>query len=1148
MTRSYFSAGGTLSGTDSSYIAREADEQLYQSLIAGQYCFLLNSRQMGKSSLSVRMLNRLKANGVACVLLDLTRIGGKNVTPEQWYATLCRELGFALGIRDDLRTFWKEHTSLSPMRRFFLFLHDVVLESIPGPVVIFLDEVDATLNLNFSADEFFAGIREFFNRRVEDPDLRRLTFCLVGVALPGDLIRDVRLTPFNIGERIALHDFTAAEVSRYADRLGTNGDALVRQIHYWTRGHPFLTQSLCAAVLGDPGITNAAGVDRLVQRELLEPAARETNINLADVANRVLNATDREEVRSETLMTYERILRGKVVADDESNRFCALLKLSGIVRSERGQLKVRNQIYCRAFDRRWLRTNLPHQEVRRQRTAYVRGLLLAGGLASVIVGSIVALAVDSRLEAHRADQNAAEAAKELKKAVASENDAIAAEQRANEKERAARAAENRAVGLLSERDRALGEAKRLLGERDKALKSAQTAATSERTARKESDRFSFQAYSVAVRNTYMDLLQGREGAALRALFELEQQPQRGWELTYVAQQCHQIGSYFPASNVRVTSLKYWKPHRLVTLSVDGMLTVWDTQTLRPVHRCAVPPTFRSIEIPEKGDDALLIGRTGELARMSLTSGRFLWQRNGLLPSLAGSSLSRDGRTLLIYAGFPFGKIVVCDARQGKVLGMRDLGHTNLLGGDCSSDGSMVVVSGDTASEPKSAFTFVFRTNPMRRILARRDEFLDEPISVAFNPDASSLVVGRRSGVLSKIDLRTMRSRDIPTNVSFLRTNEVQSLGNGAGWALALLRKVENGMSGGLAFLSSESHPSLIHRHVDQDTWTSGVSPDGAEVASTGSDGGVYLWHAPSGKDQFGSQIATLATKGLRPEHQVFSPDAHFVTSSTGEASSPQERLHLFRASDGKELWSLTSPIWNVLFSPDSRLVAYSFEQTGAHLYDVESGRLLRTLNVWAVLGFSADSRRIIASRHTSQGEKVEIYEVGSGKKVLEAPVSREAITAATFSPDGKTIACSGEDHVVRILDAKTGRILHAMYGHTNDPMTMSFTSDGRRLITAGFDNTARIWDTVLGKPIRVLDNSNFPKPGILQARLLPDGHRLVVTSIGPANIWDIDTGRLLLQIPREPDQSSIAILPSGDLLSVGGSGHIYKMEQEITRR
>src|SRR6266852_3009207 len=62
----------------------------------------------------------------------------------------------------------------------------------PPPLVIFIDEIDAVRSLPFSTDEFFAGIRECYNRRTQDPAFNRLTFCLLGVATPSDLIQDTR--------------------------------------------------------------------------------------------------------------------------------------------------------------------------------------------------------------------------------------------------------------------------------------------------------------------------------------------------------------------------------------------------------------------------------------------------------------------------------------------------------------------------------------------------------------------------------------------------------------------------------------------------------------------------------------------------------------------------------------------------------------------------------------------------------------------------------------------------------------------------------------------------------------------------------------------------------------------------------------------
>ena len=81
------------------------------------------------------------------------------------------------------------------------------------------DEIDVVRSLPFSTDEFFAALRECYNRRSLDPRFQRLTFCLLGVASPSELIQDVRITPFNIGRRIELTDFTAVEAAPLAQGL-----------------------------------------------------------------------------------------------------------------------------------------------------------------------------------------------------------------------------------------------------------------------------------------------------------------------------------------------------------------------------------------------------------------------------------------------------------------------------------------------------------------------------------------------------------------------------------------------------------------------------------------------------------------------------------------------------------------------------------------------------------------------------------------------------------------------------------------------------------------------------------------------------------------------------------------------------------------
>jgi hypothetical protein len=392
-TASFFVVGGTLRRDAPSYISRAADQNLYKFLQAGEFCYVLTARQMGKSSLMVRTAVRLRENGTRVAVLDLTSLG-QNLTTEQWYNGLLERAGQQFDREDELEEAWLQFPRFGPMRRFMRAISDSVLSGSNDRAVIFVDEIDAVRSLPFSTDEFFAGIRECYNRRSLDPQFERLTFCLLGVATPSDLIRDTRTTPFNIGRRIELSDFNEQEATPLIQGLCADdavGMALLQRVIYWTGGHPYLTQRLCQAVAHDGKIHHPSGVDRLCKELFLSNRARERDDNLLFVRERML----RSEVDTAALLTlYEKVRDGGTVRDDETSPLISVLRLSGIARVENGVLQVRNRIYHKVFDEKWVNSHMPGAEIRRQRAAYKRGLKRAFAFVTALLalGIVVAIA------------------------------------------------------------------------------------------------------------------------------------------------------------------------------------------------------------------------------------------------------------------------------------------------------------------------------------------------------------------------------------------------------------------------------------------------------------------------------------------------------------------------------------------------------------------------------------------------------------------------------------------------------------------------------------------------------------------------------------------------------------------------------------
>ncbi len=326
--------GGAIPLHSRFYISRRTDEK-FQAAIAKRDSIVLvkGARQVGKTSLLARGLQQARRAGASVVLTDfqhLTASAFENV--EKLLLTLAEMIADQLDLLILPHQVWSSF--LSPSTNFERYLRREVLPKIPASLVWGLDEVDRLFNFGY-ASEVFGLFRSWHNLRALEPEgpWPRLTLAMAYATEAHLFITDLNQSPFNVGTRLTLEDFSTSQIAELNFRYGhpLHGDEELRRFCQLVGGHPYLAQR---------------GLYEIAQRELslasLEAQADNDEGLFGDHLRRILVSLQRDSALCEALCGF---LEGQVELTLAS--FYRLRSAGILVGDSASEARPRCELYAR---------------------------------------------------------------------------------------------------------------------------------------------------------------------------------------------------------------------------------------------------------------------------------------------------------------------------------------------------------------------------------------------------------------------------------------------------------------------------------------------------------------------------------------------------------------------------------------------------------------------------------------------------------------------------------------------------------------------------------------------------------------------------------------------------------------------------------
>lgn len=250
------------------YVERSADRQL-KSVIddMGRPAYVLVARQMGKTNLLLNM--KRNRNSDIVVYFDLSnRFENARKFFRNIIDTIIENHPHIFDVTIEKINKQRLENDLEANVEYDRHLR-ILLNTCQKKIVLIFDEIDSLIGCSYS-DSILAQIRSMYFSRGNYDIYNQLTYVLSGVAEPGDLIKDKNISPFNIGEKIYLEDFTKNEFDEFIKRSNLAVDTIViDRIFWWTNGNPRISWDICSEIEMEILAGNTATpllVDNIVER------------------------------------------------------------------------------------------------------------------------------------------------------------------------------------------------------------------------------------------------------------------------------------------------------------------------------------------------------------------------------------------------------------------------------------------------------------------------------------------------------------------------------------------------------------------------------------------------------------------------------------------------------------------------------------------------------------------------------------------------------------------------------------------------------------------------------------------------------------------------------------------------------------------